>query len=98
MPRKSSVEIRRLMEPNPSWIAIGVDISLSAVAIAAIGWNKTMREMRGPSLHCVRWNHGEHYFERMGAAVRARNLLDGAVSGLNFFVSDPSDIYIAVEE
>jgi hypothetical protein len=98
MARKSVKAVKLQTEPVPSWIALGVDISMSSIAIAAIGWDKTMRKMRGPSLHTVRWNHGEHYFERMEDASRARNLLDGAVSGLKFYVADPSDIFIAVEE
>ena len=98
MARKSVKALKLQTEPVPSWIALGVDISMSSIAIAAIGWDKTMRKMRGPSLHTTRWNQGEHYFERMEDASRAQNLVDAAVSGLNFYVSGMEDIFIAVEE
>lgn len=98
MARKSAAKVKAQSKPHPSWIAVGVDISMSSIAVAAIGWDRVMGRMRGPSLHTVRWNKGEHYFERMEDASRAQNLVDAAVSGLKFYVAAPDDIFIAVEE
>jgi hypothetical protein len=98
MARKSIAQLAGRSKSKPAWIACGVDISMSSIAVAAIGYDATLKKLRGPSLHTLRWQSEHDYLDRLKQAARAENLIQDAVSGLKFFVSSADDIFIAVEE
>lgn len=98
MARKTIGNLAARKRSTPKWIACGCDVSMSSIAVCAIGWDATLKKIRGPSTHTLRWTSETPYLQRLEEAANAANLIQSAMSGLGFFVASPDDIYIAVEE
>lgn len=98
MARKKRSDLVGRKNDNPKWIAVGVDVSMSSIAVAAMGWDATLKQMRGPSTHTLRWPSSYPYLDRLREAARPANLIDEALSGLGFWTQSRDDIYVAVEE
>jgi hypothetical protein len=98
MARKKLSHLAGRKKVNPKWIVVGVDTSMSSIAVAAMGWDETLKQMRGPSLYTHRWASDYDYLLRLKEAAQAEILIENAVSGLGFWTTSRDDIYIAVEE
>lgn len=86
-----------LLEPRErSWAAFGVDTSMTAVSAFCIGYDAITGTTRGPFWGEIRWSPEDDYFHRLGAAVKAANLIYDI--GKELWVRDHDDIYIAIEE
>lgn len=82
---------------RPTYCVIGIDTSMSSIAGAAVLFDGLLDKMNGPALHSVRWNNGEHYFQRMEEAAKAQNFIHSLMSELGF-CQNIEDVYIAIEE
>lgn len=99
MTRKTVANLIGRKKSTPKWIAIGIDISMSSIAGAAIGYDATLRQIKGPVWSMLRWPSNYDYLLRVKEAAEAEKfLLDRLMPGLKFFVSSVSDVYIALEE
>jgi hypothetical protein len=98
MARKKLAGLVGRKKVNPKWIVVGCDTSMSSIAVAAMGWDATLKQMRGPSLYTHRWASDYDYLLRLKEVSQAEILIETAVSGLGFWTTSVDDIYIAVEE
>lgn len=79
-----------------SWAAFGVDTSMTAVSVFCTGYDAITDTVRGPFWGEIRWSPEDDYFHRLGAAVKAADLIYDI--GKDLWVRDHDDIYIAIEE
>lgn len=54
-----------------SWMVVGVDTSFSSLAYAAVGWDATLKQMRGPEFLMNRWTKDDHYYDRLVEAANS---------------------------
>lgn len=94
MPPKTGETLKQVRER--SWACFGVDTSLTAISAFCIGYDAMTGTLRGPFWGEIRWDHNDNYFHRLGAAVKAANLIYDI--GKELWVRDHDDIYIAIEE
>lgn len=93
---------RYLAKANPrelrkrGWAVIGFDTSMSSIAAAGIGYDATLKKLRGPAFAEIRW-HGEHYFDRLKDAARAENIVHEVLAALRLELN-LDEVFIAQEE
>lgn len=80
-----------------TWVAIGVDISMSSMCGAAFAYDGTLRRSVGPSTASIRWTREDDYFARLKAAARPEALIHDLCAGLKVF-PELNEVFIAVEE
>lgn len=97
MARKSAATTRLVTQARPSWVCLGVDTSMSALAGAAFGYDGALDKYRGPTIHTIRWNEGQHYFDKMRVMARGENLIMELIGSLGMFPKT-DEIHIGVEE
>lgn len=81
----------------PTWVACGFDISMSSVAGAARGWDKTLKQTRGPVFVERRWSRGTDYFERLAVLAKPETLIQELLAELHM-TPELYEIHIGVEE
>lgn len=94
---------RKLQNAKPrelrerGWMVVGFDTSMSSIAGAAIGYDATLKALRGPVFWDNRWQKDDHYYSRIKEAAYSHEfVLDlmhelGLMLGLN-------EVWIAQEE
>lgn len=78
-----------------SWAAIGVDTSMSSVAVVGIGYDCVLDKIVGPEYVEIRWMPDDDYFKRLGDAVKGYDLILDVIGGL---VIPTNRVYVAIEE
>jgi hypothetical protein len=97
--RKSLAKLKKKNAPKkPTWVACGFDISVSSLSGAAYMYDGLLDKLRGPTYVQVRWNQGEHYFERCLALAKGHEFVLDLIGQMKGAVADTDEVYIAVEE
>jgi hypothetical protein len=78
-----------------SWACIGVDTSMTACSVVAMGWDSVLKRTVGPSHGEIRWMPEDDYFKRLGEAAKGHELL---LDCLRDMYVDLSRVFIAIEE
>ena len=78
-------------------MAIGIDCSMSSVALAGFGYDSTLRRRIGPATALKRWERGYDYLKRLEDVSRPENLIHCIVADLHVF-PELDQVFIAVEE
>lgn len=84
-------------EIQPTWCAVGIDISTYSIAMAAIAWDRVLNRYIGPVTTTVRWTKGDHWYTRMVESNRPEILLHDMFAKLKI-TPDLHEVFIAVEE
>lgn len=80
-----------------SWMAVGFDIQMAAVAAAAFAYDATLKKDLGPVAVIQRFSKDVHWFERMKYAARPEVYIHDLMAKLKI-LCDIDEIYIALEE
>jgi hypothetical protein len=83
--------------PPHGWAVMGFDVSMSSMAGAAFGYDRTLNRYRGPAFVCRRWSKGDHYFDRLMMAAKSHELVLDLISELGMFLA-LDEVWIAQEE
>jgi hypothetical protein len=81
---------------SKSWAAIGVDTSMTSIAVVGIGYDSVLDKMVGPQHTEVRWLPETDYYKRLSDAAKAHELILDVVHKL--WVINPANVFIAIEE
>lgn len=82
---------------SETWVAVGIDVSMSSVAAAAFAYDGITQRIVGPATAIIRWERGTDYYDRLKAASRAENVLHELFNELAL-TPELDQTYIAVEE
>ena len=97
MARKTGATLKRALSARaPSWAAVGVDTSLTAISAVATAYDALTGSRRGPFWAEVRWLPEDDYFIRLGQASKTAGLIYDVLK--EAWVRDYDNIYIAIEE
>jgi hypothetical protein len=80
-----------------SFVVMGIDTSLSSIALAAKAWDGPLKKMRGPVTYIRRFSDSP-YHEKLIFCAKGHDVILDALHKLHGFVHEISDIYVAVEE
>jgi len=75
----------------------GFDTSLSVVAGAAIGYDETLRTLKGPVFISKRWGRGYHYFDRLRESARSHEWILDLQALMNISLG-VEEVFITQEE
>jgi hypothetical protein len=78
-----------------SWLAVGIDTSMTALSACGVGYDAVMREMTDVAWSEVRWHPNTNYFARLADASCVDLVLDVM---RKLWVIDVSRVFIAIEE
>jgi hypothetical protein len=78
-------------------VIIGVDISMSSIALAGQGYDGSLKKNVGPEFVICRWGSGVHYFERITDSATGHNFILDVLAELKLS-PELDEVYIAVEE
>lgn len=79
-----------------SWASVGIDTSMSSLAVVAVGYDATLDKMVGPTYAERRWYADDDYFKRLGEAAKSHDLVLDALTGL--WVIELDRVVIVAEE
>lgn len=79
------------------WAVLGFDISMSSIAAAGIGYDATLKKLKGPDFIYLRWEKDDEYFDRLKEAANAHLLIDALLTEPGLIL-DLDEIFIAQEE
>lgn len=98
MPRKSSMDLPSYTKQmhRESWYCVGIDTSMTSVAVFGIGYDPVQDQMCEPLWAETRWLPVDDYFTRLGQAAKAHEMVLDVTHGL--WVIDTKRVYIALEE
>jgi hypothetical protein len=74
-PKSGARKKGQSQEVIPTTMISGWDVSMNSIAGAAVAWNSTLREWKGPEFIVVRWDKDDHYFDRISEANQVRDLM-----------------------
>jgi hypothetical protein len=80
-----------------TWVAAGFDVSMSSMAGAAVGYDKTLKKLLGPVFTIKRWEKNYHYFDRIKDAAKSYELVLDLITQLKM-APESDEIFIAQEE
>lgn len=97
MARKSAslLPSRQRDAQSATWAAVGIDTSMSSVAVTGFGYDAMTDKMSEVCWAETRWI-GDEYLKRLGDASRAHELVLNVLHRL--FVIELANVYIAIEE
>lgn len=81
---------------RPSWAAVGIDASLTAISVVSTGYDGNTQTMRGPFWAERRWMPETDYFTRLSQATRSNDLVDYVLRDI--WKLEPDNIFVAIEE
>lgn len=58
-----------------SWVAVGMDMSMTSIAAAGIGWDAVLGKMTDVRWGEIRWTPDDDYFMRLGQAAKCYDLV-----------------------
>src|SRR5262252_6184885 len=76
---------------------LGIDLSLHALAIAALGYDDVLKRHTGPVFRIVQWHRDDDYFKRLHQLALVQNEISHTLYDMKLFL-DLDQIYIAQEE
>jgi len=79
-----------------SWVAIGMDMSMTSIAAAAIGWDGALGAMTDVRWGEIRWTPEHDYFTRLGQAANVHSLILDVIPSL--WAVAPERVCICIEE
>lgn len=79
-----------------SWAAVGVDTSMTACSVVAVGYDAMTGKLTGPTWSELRWMPDDDYFKRLGEAAKGHNIVLDCLREL--WVIHLDKVYIACEE
>jgi hypothetical protein len=79
------------------WMVVGFDTSMSSIAGAAIGYDRTLDKYVGPKFSYLRWEKEDHYFARLSEAAKSHEIVLGLQADLGLLLN-LDEIFIAQEE
>lgn len=79
-----------------SWATIGIDTSLSSVAMVGVGYDAKLDKKVGPEHRTLRWDVEVEYLDRLHGAVRVHEMVQSILAVL--WVIEPDRVWIAQEE
>jgi hypothetical protein len=79
------------------WAVLGGDISMSSIAMAGIGYDATLKKLKGPEFMYLRWEKDDEYFDRLKEAANAHMLIEALLTELGLILN-LDEIFIAQEE
>lgn len=85
------------IKPDKGWVCVGIDLSLSGVALAGSSLDKITGEIKGPEFFSYRWGKGTHYFDRISDCVGSNIFIEEIQTRLGVII-ELDDVYIAIEE
>jgi hypothetical protein len=94
---------RKLTKAKPrelrkrGWMVAGIDTSMSSLAGAAIGWDETLKKLRGPVFTEIRWSKEDHYYDRIKTAAKSHEIVLALMHELGIGLN-PDEVWIAQEE
>lgn len=94
-PRLTPAKPRELRKRG--WMVVGFDTSMSSIAGAAIGYDRTLKKFVGPKFSYLRWEKDDHYFARLSEAAKAHEIVLGLQADLGLLLN-LDEIFIAQEE
>lgn len=95
--------VRKLPSAKPrelrkrGWMVCGFDTSMSSIAGAAVGYDRTLKKFRGPEFVMMRWSKEDEYFDRLREAAKSHELVQVLQSNLGLMLN-LDEIFIAQEE
>lgn len=92
----STLPSRQKAAQKGSWAAVGIDTSMSSLAVAAIGFDGMSGQVKGPATKVLRWTSENEYLDRLAMAAKSHELVLDVLHLL--WVIDSSKVYVAVEE
>ena len=100
--RERPVKKRPKLAPIPErpphgWAVMGFDVSMSSIAGAAYGYDRTLDTYKGPAFVSRRWSKEDHYFDRLEQAAKSHELVLDLISELGMVLA-MDEIWIAQEE
>jgi hypothetical protein len=60
---------------DKSWVAVGMDMSLTSIAVATIGYDAVLDKMSDVRWGEIRWTPDDDYFKRLGQATKSHELV-----------------------
>lgn len=94
-PKLTPAKPRELRERG--WMIAGFDTSMSSIAGAAVGYDRTLDKLVGPEFVIVRWTKEDDYFSRLKAAALSHDLVQELQTKLGLILN-MDEIHIAQEE
>lgn len=94
---------KKLMQAKPNelrtrgWMVAGFDTSMSSIAAAGIGWDATLKKLRGPEFVEVRWSKEDHYYDRLKTAAKSHEIVLDLMHELKLSLN-MDEVWIAQEE
>lgn len=89
----------KVPKSNPSPIAIGIDLSLSSLALSAKMYDHVLAKMVGPAWHITRWQRGFSHDEKLAQVSKAHDFIHQVIYELNGgIIHSVEHLYIGVEE
>lgn len=94
---------KKLPKVNPrelrkrGWMVCGFDTSMSSLAAAAIGYDFTLKKLRGPVFAEVRWHKDDHYYDRIATAAKSHELVLDLMHKLGLELN-LNEVWVAQEE
>jgi hypothetical protein len=80
-----------------TWVACGFDVSMSSMAGAAVGYDKTLKKLLGPVFTMKRWEKNYNYLDRVKDAGKSHELVLDLIAQLKM-TPEVDEIFIAEEE
>lgn len=81
---------------SASWASVGVDTSMTSIAVVGVGYDSKLDKMVGPSYSEMRWYPDDPYFKRLGEAANGHNLILDVLKDL--WVIEHERVVIVCEE
>jgi hypothetical protein len=88
---------RKRVSKEPT-VIIGIDVSMSSIAMAGLSLDTILNEIRGPEFVIRRWESGTHYFDRITDCAHPENYIWNLLSDLKCGNVELENFHIAVEE
>lgn len=95
--KKRPVVKKKTPKRKESYVAIGADVSMTSIAIAAVGHDMLLGK-RGPEFSGTRWTKDTHYFDRLTSAALGYKFILDVIGKLGIYKIELANIVIAVEE
>lgn len=101
MPKPRAKKKKYLPKPRElrsrGWAVLGFDTSMSSIAGAGIGYDATLKKLRGPVFVYNRWEKEDEYFDRLKEASHGELWVGGMLEEMGLLLN-LNEIFIAQEE
>jgi hypothetical protein len=95
--KKRPVVKKKTPKRKETYVAIGCDVSMTNISIAAVGYDKVLGK-RGPEFSGTRWTKEIHYFDRLRSAALGYKFILDVIGKLGIYSVELANTVIAIEE